>query len=142
MDFISDSSMGVEKKSMKSFSTFQCSITIPLAELPVNTALVLLIDSDSAATTASVAQLTANIQINDEGEKELYQESMLFMEKLSVLLRPSNSQQLSRPMQRKLVSLINCQPMEEEGRTRAVRAARSVYYQTNFLCHFHPSTCK
>ena len=117
---------GIEKKSMKSFSTFQCSITIPLAELPVNTALVLLIDSDSAATTASVAQLTANIQINDEGEKELYQESMFFMEKLSVLLRPSNSQQLSRPMQRKLVSLINCQPMEEEGRTRAVRAARSV----------------
>ena len=137
MDFISDSSMGVEKKSMKSFSTFQCSITIPLAELPVNTALVLLIDSDSAATTASVAQLTANIQINDEGEKELYQESMLFMEKLSVLLRPSNNQQLSRPMQRKLVSLINCQPMEEEGRTRAVRAARSVLSISSMMIHHY-----
>ena len=29
-------------------------------------------------------------------------------------------------MQRKLVSLINCQLMEEEGRSRAIKAARSL----------------
>lgn len=33
---------------------------------------------------------------------------------------------LSRPMQRKLVTLVNCQLVEEEGRVRAVRAARSL----------------
>lgn len=33
---------------------------------------------------------------------------------------------LSRPMQRKLVTLINCQLFEEEGRSRSMRAARSL----------------
>ena len=33
---------------------------------------------------------------------------------------------LSRPMQRKLVALVNCQLVEEEGRARAMRAARSL----------------
>ena len=33
---------------------------------------------------------------------------------------------LSRPMQRKLVTLLNCQLLEAEGRARAVRAARSL----------------
>lgn len=37
---------------------------------------------------------------------------------------------LSRPMQRKLVTLINCQLVEEEGRTRAMRAARSLGERT------------
>ena len=33
---------------------------------------------------------------------------------------------LSRPIQRKLVTLVNCQLIEEEGRARVVRAARSL----------------
>ncbi len=37
---------------------------------------------------------------------------------------------LSRPMQRKLVGLVNCQLVEEEGRARAVRAARSLGERT------------
>ena len=37
---------------------------------------------------------------------------------------------LSRPMQRKLVSLVNCQLIEEEGRSRAVKAARSLGERT------------
>lgn len=37
---------------------------------------------------------------------------------------------LSRPMQRKLVTLINCQLMEGEGRSRAMRAARSLGERT------------
>lgn len=37
---------------------------------------------------------------------------------------------LSRPMQRKLVTLVNCQLVEEEGRVRAVRAARSLGERT------------
>ena len=38
--------------------------------------------------------------------------------------------QLSRPMQRKLVTLINCQLVEPEGRARALRAARSLGERT------------
>lgn len=41
---------------------------------------------------------------------------------------PSNNSKcvLSRPMQRKLISLIHCQLLEEEGRSRAARIARSL----------------
>lgn len=38
----------------------------------------------------------------------------------------STSAGLSRPMQRKLVTLVNCQLLENEGRMRAIRAARSL----------------
>lgn len=37
---------------------------------------------------------------------------------------------LSRPMQRKLVTLVNCQLIEDEGRSRALRAARSLGERT------------
>lgn len=37
---------------------------------------------------------------------------------------------LSRPMQRKLVTLVNCQLVEEEGRIRAIRACRSLGERT------------
>ena len=37
---------------------------------------------------------------------------------------------LSRPIQRKLVALVSCQLVEEEGRARAVRAARSLGERT------------
>lgn len=48
---------------------------------------------------------------------------------------------LSRPMQRKLVMLINCQLVEEEGRSRAARAARSLGERTVtelILAHQNP----
>ena len=38
----------------------------------------------------------------------------------------SSASILSRPMQRKLVTLVNCQLVEEEGRARAMRAVRSL----------------
>lgn len=37
---------------------------------------------------------------------------------------------LSRPMQRKVVALVSCQLVEEEGRARAARAARSLGERT------------
>ncbi|KAK7488109.1 hypothetical protein BaRGS_00020700 [Batillaria attramentaria] len=52
-----------------------------------------------------------------------------------------NSCVLSRPMQRKLVMLINCQLVEEEGRSRAARAARSLGERTVtelILAHQNP----
>ncbi|KAF7282829.1 hypothetical protein GWI33_001967 [Rhynchophorus ferrugineus] len=54
-------------------------------------------------------------------------------EELALYLEPHSSGSgsiLSRPMQRKLVTLINCQLVEDEGRTRAVRAARSLGERT------------
>ena len=42
----------------------------------------------------------------------------------------AGSSLLSRPMQRKLVTLINCQLVEEEGKSRAMRAARSLGERT------------
>lgn len=43
---------------------------------------------------------------------------------------PLSPSVLSRPMQRKLVTLVNCQLVEEEGRVRAVRAGRSLGERT------------
>ena len=57
------------------------------------------------------------------------------MEKLAAFLIPSNGSSsatattqlsLSRPMQRKLVNLLNTQLLEEDGRWRAIKAARSL----------------
>jgi len=126
-----------------------CSINIPLDKLPVNTALVLLIDADASLEEYRDELNASNwIENNDNAtenenesitcdkngttlvaeteEKNNYREAMGHLEKLAVFLRPSNNQQMSRPMQRKLVTLINCQPLEEEGRARAIRAARSL----------------
>ena len=116
----------------------QCPINIPLDKLPVNTALVLLIDAEASLdafredfekidtkddyTKADENESSNGDKSVSEIEKKSYfRESMGYLEKLAVFLRPSNNQQMSRPMQRKLVTLINCQPLEEEGRARAIR---------------------
>eukprot|EP00118_Oscarella_pearsei_P024519 m.306225 g.306225 ORF g.306225 m.306225 type:complete len:1117 (+) comp41072_c0_seq1:1181-4531(+) len=61
------------------------------------------------------------------------------IEALALLLKPlsasgnvgaANHGFLSRPMQRKLVTLVNCQLVEAEGRARALRAARSLGERT------------
>jgi hypothetical protein len=66
------------------------------------------------------------VQIENAVIESAYYESLRLMENLALFLRPSSRQQLSRPMQRKLVTLINCQLLEEEGRSRCNRAARSL----------------
>ncbi len=85
----------------------------------MNTALVLLIDTeiDVDAFRSPVASITSE-------EDKNFRRGMAHLEQLALYLRPSNRQQLSRPMQRKLVTPINCQLLEEDGRTRAARAAR------------------
>ena len=112
-------------------------------KLPVNTALVLLIDADASLEEyrdePDLSNESEDFGDGDENEnqssedkngsivatvteaKKYYGEAMGHLEKLAVFLRPSNNQQMSRPMQRKLVTLINCQPLEEEGRARAIR---------------------
>lgn len=97
----------------------QGQIRLPLNQLPVNTSLVLLIDAD-----ASLEQY--RIKVEDESVTPHYVAATVQLEKLAQFLRVLSRPPLSRPMQRKLVTLINCQLLEEEGRARVVRAARSL----------------
>lgn len=50
------------------------------------------------------------------------------VKEVAALLRPSHvhAGHLSRPMQRKLITLLHCQLVEAEGRSKAIRASRSI----------------
>ena len=88
----------------------------------MNTALALLIDP-----SANLEELRSEIGSEDEAH-HYYTPCMAKMEELATYLRPPSgtNTQLSRPMQRKLVTVITCQLLEDEGRCRAIRAARSL----------------
>jgi len=98
----------------------QSFISVELASLPVNTALLQLIG------TGEVPEEHAGPPNLPPGELEHWQQSVECIRQLAGYLRPSQSAALSRPMQRKLVTLLNCQLVEEEGRARAARSARSL----------------
>lgn len=100
----------------------QYKISAPIVKLPVNTALALLVDRN--------ADLEA-LRPKDGSESSIqYNLSMAKMESLASFLIPSGSTgtplQMSRPMQRKLVNLLNTQLLDSEGRWRAIKAARSL----------------
>ena len=60
-------------------------------------------------------------------EVEAFQKASKNIQELALFLKPGNSNSLlSRPMQRKLVSLVQCQLLENEGRSRTIRAVRSL----------------
>lgn len=59
------------------------------------------------------------------GDRASWTQATTAVRRLAAYLRPGATA-LSRPMQRKLVALVNCQLAEEEGRGRAMRAARSL----------------
>ncbi len=91
-----------------------------MPHLPVTTALLLLADSSSSLDGLRLRGLES------DPARTLYCGAAKQLERMATLLRPSSRQQLSRPMQRKLVTLINCQLLDEDGRSRASRAARSL----------------
>lgn len=119
----------------------QASVNTDINELPINTALLQLVGAD-----ISDAKLP-NIQCIKDNATE-YSESKRYIEELALFLKPltstgsnenlkissgaisSNGNVLTRPMQRKLVTLVNCQLAEEEGRMKAMRAARSLGERT------------
>lgn len=86
-----------------------------------------IISSDTEPVSGSVRKLTAE-------QLECYNISKKCIEDLALYLKPFSNGNitslLSRPMQRKLVTLINCQLVEAEGRSRALRAARSLGERT------------
>ncbi|XP_063925442.1 uncharacterized protein LOC135139224 isoform X2 [Zophobas morio] len=110
----------------------QTTISIDIESLPVNTALLQLVGPLIKKDDDAVDQ-----KIVSRDNVAYYQDSRKCVEELAMYLKPhpngnvcGSGSILSRPMQRKLVTLINCQLVEDEGRTRAMRAARSLGERT------------
>ncbi|XP_046560854.1 roquin-2-like isoform X3 [Haliotis rubra] len=125
----------------------QSAITRNVDEFPVNYALLQLV---GAAIPEEVRDREESL-INAE-DLRYYESAKKCIEDLAVYLKSDSSDlkcdgavededigkgghllsgsTLSRPMQRKLVSLVNCQLIEEEGRSRTMRASRSLGERT------------
>lgn len=107
----------------------QTPISTDIDLLPVNCALLQLL----GAQVPDVRPLS----LNNATEVKHYEVCRVCVEELALYLKPitglkgvASTSVLSRPMQRKLVTLVNCQLVEEEGRVRAVRAGRSLGERT------------
>lgn len=90
--------------------------------------------SAAGSTVNDVEPISGSVKKLTVEQLECYNISKKCIEDLALYLKPFNSgtiaSLLSRPMQRKLVTLINCQLVEAEGRSRALRAARSLGERT------------
>lgn len=109
----------------------QTPISTDIDLLPVNCALLQLVG-------AQVPDVQP-VSLSTAAEVEHYEVCRVCVEELALYLKPISGAKgvatlspsvLSRPMQRKLVTLVNCQLVEEEGRVRAVRAGRSLGERT------------
>ncbi|XP_026812653.1 roquin-2 [Rhopalosiphum maidis] len=105
-------------------------INIEIDQLPINYALLQLVGASIPNNENIPKSMLKNISSD---ERLLYNKSKKCVEHLALYLKSfatgggqSTSAGLSRPMQRKLVTLVNCQLLENEGRMRAIRAARSL----------------
>ncbi|KAM9735053.1 roquin-2 isoform 2-T5 [Menidia menidia] len=109
----------------------QTPISTDIDLLPVNCALLQLVG-------AQIPDVQP-VSLSSTAEVEHYEVCRVCVEELALYLKPISGAKgvanlspsvLSRPMQRKLVTLVNCQLVEEEGRVRAVRACRSLGERT------------
>lgn len=101
--------------------------------LPINYALLQLTSTATDSTNAEQQEILPSIvQALSTEELECYKRAKSCIEELALYLKPNGqiAGLFSRPMQRKLVTLINCQLVEEEGRARSMRAARSLGERT------------
>ncbi|XP_056119916.1 roquin-1 isoform X1 [Rhinichthys klamathensis goyatoka] len=126
--------MCLNKLHRKACPFDQTAINTDIEQLPVNSALLQLVGGQ-----VPKQQPVALIACPEDTKH--YDEARQCVEELALYLKPlssargvglSNAAQsmLSRPMQRKLVTLVHCQLVEEEGRVRAMRAARSLGERT------------
>ncbi|KAL9904970.1 LOW QUALITY PROTEIN: uncharacterized protein LOC119637924 [Glossina fuscipes] len=134
----------------------QTSITTEVDNLPINNALLQLLESGNSKKYGNDNDCSVNPKLtsnnnnnenhNGDGNTVLcdkhmplsvrklssedlkcYKSAQKCIEELAQYLKSfvaNSGSLLTRPMLRKLVTLVNCQLMEEEGRTRAVRTAR------------------
>ncbi|XP_028328053.1 roquin-1 isoform X2 [Gouania willdenowi] len=126
--------MCLNKLHRKACPFDQTAISTDIEQLPVNTALLQLVGGQ-------VPKVQPVALITSPEDSQHYEEARQCVEELALYLKPlSNTRgvglsstvqsMLSRPMQRKLVTLVHCQLVEEEGRIRATRAARSLGERT------------
>lgn len=113
----------------------QTLITIELDHLPINQALLLLVSQSPANNeNANGEPLAISVQKLKPSDLACYSQSKACIEELALYLKPFSNGNvvsfLSRPIQRKLVTLVNCQLVEDEGRLRAIRTARSLGERT------------
>ncbi|XP_058887889.1 roquin-1-like isoform X1 [Acipenser ruthenus] len=126
--------MCLNKLHRKACPFDQTTINTDIEQLPVNSALLQLVGGQ-VPKQQPIALLTGveDTKHYDEARK-CVEELALYLKPLSstrgVGLNSTTQSVLSRPMQRKLVTLIHCQLVEEEGRIRAMRAARSLGERT------------
>ncbi|XP_030061224.1 roquin-1 isoform X2 [Microcaecilia unicolor] len=126
--------MCLNKLHRKACPFDQTTINTDIELLPVNSALLQLVG-------AQVPEQQSIMLCSGIEDTKHYEEAKKCVEELALYLKPLSSARgvglnsttqsvLSRPMQRKLVTLVHCQLVEEEGRIRAMRAARSLGERT------------
>uniref|UniRef100_A0A8C7LFX8 RING-type E3 ubiquitin transferase n=1 Tax=Oncorhynchus kisutch TaxID=8019 RepID=A0A8C7LFX8_ONCKI len=126
--------MCLNKLHRKACPFDQTAIATDIEQLPVNTALLQLVGGQ-------VPKVQPVALITSPEDSQHYEEARQCVEELALYLKPLSNNRgvglsstaqsmLSRPMQRKLVTLVHCQLVEEEGRVRAMRAARSLGERT------------
>jgi hypothetical protein len=105
-----------------------------LDNLPINYALLQLVTTSSSTdnNNAEPEILPSIVEALTPEELQCYKTAKGCIEELALYLKPNGNIAglFSRPMQRKLVTLINCQLVEDEGRARSMRAARSLGERT------------
>ncbi|XP_015114346.1 roquin-1 [Diachasma alloeum] len=107
----------------------QNAINTEIERLPLNEALLQLVGNavPSPASSAHQKLLPPEDHADYLVAKHCIEELALYLKPCQAT--PANGAGMglvSRPMQRKLVTLVGCQLVEPEGRARAVRAARSL----------------
>ena len=127
------------KKCLSKLKNRQCphdkNVQIPdLAGIPANYAILKLLDQNGLEIPAPIIK---TLEDNDDDLQQFYnvKESM---DKLSMFLKPLldhgaqalNMTYLTRPMLKKLVTIVNSQLLEIEGRARIMRTARSLAERT------------
>ncbi|XP_055064974.2 roquin-2 [Misgurnus anguillicaudatus] len=109
----------------------QTAISTDIDVLPVNCALLQLVGVPVPEGEV--------VNVGSDEDTRHYEVCRMCVEELALYLKPISGGKgvvalsqsaLSRPMQRKLVTLVNCQLVEEEGRMRAIRACRSLGERT------------
>ncbi|XP_051971855.1 roquin-2-like [Xyrauchen texanus] len=109
----------------------QTAISTDIDMLPVNCALLQLV--------GALVPEGEIVNVGSVEDTRHYEVCRMCVEELALYLKHISGGKgvvnlsqctLSRPMQRKLVTLVNCQLVEEEGRMRAIRACRSLGERT------------
>lgn len=126
----------VSRRRQNNFKLYcsQTEISKNYENFPINYALLQLTTTNNNILPSPHERQFSSTIVKSLTSDELdsYKTCLKYVEELALLLKPggTTSSFLSRPMQRKLVTLINCQIIEPEGRTRCMRCVRSLGERT------------